>query len=100
MRYTKGKMSIMGRTHKEAVYDEHIFPLMEQIIVLCKEHKINMVADFSLGYAPATDESLFCTTVLPKIDPEDKRGAERMMRAYNALKSEPQLFAYTITSRA
>jgi hypothetical protein len=35
---------------------------MKRIIALCKEHKINMVADFSLGYDPAADETLFCTT--------------------------------------
>lgn len=44
------------------MYDSKIHPLMKRIIALCKEHKINMVADFSLGYDPAADETLFCTT--------------------------------------
>jgi hypothetical protein len=89
-------MSDGPRTPKEALYDEQISPLMRQIITLCKEHKINMVADFSLGYDPEADETLFCTTALPKIDPDDQKGAERMMRAYQAMRP-PQLLAFTIT---
>jgi hypothetical protein len=90
-------MSDGPRTPKEALYDEQISPLMRQIIALCKEHKINMVADFSLGYDPEADETLFCTTALPEIDPGDQKGAERMMRAYQAMRSPPQLLAFTIT---
>ncbi len=86
------------RTPKEAVYDEHISPLMAQIIKLCKKHKINMVADFSLGYDSAADQTLFCTTALPGVDPSDEKGAERMMRAYEALRPKSELFAFTITS--
>lgn len=91
-------MSDEPRTPKEAIYDEHISPLMAQIIKLCKEHKINMVADFSLGYDPEADQTLFCTTALSKVDPDDEKGVERMMRAYNALKPQSSLFAFTITS--
>lgn len=91
-------MSDKPRTPKEAVYDQQIAPLMSQIIALCKEHKINMVADFSLGYDVEADQTLFCTTALPKVDPDDEKGVERMMRAYEALKPQPQLFAFTIMS--
>lgn len=87
-----------SRTPKEAVYDAQISPLMEQIIALCKEHKINMVADFSLGHDPVADETLFCTTALPKVDPDDEKGVERMMRAYQALRPRPSLFAFAITT--
>lgn len=87
------------RTPKEAVYDEQIAPLMDQIIALCKEHKINMVADFSLGYDPKADETLFCTTAMPSVDPDDERGVEQMMRAYEAIKPQQRLFAFTITSK-
>lgn len=85
-----------ARTPKEAAYDEHISPLMTQIIALCKEHKINMIADFSLGYDEEADQTLFCTTTMPKLDEDDEKGVERMMRAYNVLKPAPQLFAFTI----
>lgn len=49
---------------KEAVYDEHISPLMTQIIALCKEHRIPMVMQFQIA---DTEENgpLFCTTTLP-----------------------------------
>lgn len=91
-------MTSTPRTPKEAVYDEKISPLMSQIIALCKEHKINMVADFSLGYDPAAEQTLFCTTAMPKVDPSDEEGVQRMTRAYHALKPDSGLFAFTITS--
>lgn len=43
---------------KEQIYDEQIDPLMRQVIAICKEHKIAMIADFAL------DEDLKCTTAL------------------------------------
>lgn len=33
---------------KEQVYDEQIYPLMDKIISICKENKIDMVATFYL----------------------------------------------------
>ncbi len=86
------------RTPKEAIYGNQISPLMTIIIELCNEHRINFVADFSLGYDPAADETLFCTTALPNIDKADQKGCERMMRSYRAMKPHPELFAFTITS--
>lgn len=77
---------------KEAFYDEHISPLMQKIIELCKEAKINMIADFSLGYDEDIDQTLFCTTAMPELDKEDEKGMERMMRAYRALKPRSDLF--------
>lgn len=43
----------------EHIYDEQIAPLMTQIIAICNEHKIPMVASFE--YAPGE----LCTTSLP-----------------------------------
>lgn len=42
----------------EQVYDEQIFPLMQQMIAICKEHRIPMLASFQY-----TQDS-FCTTFL------------------------------------
>ncbi len=42
---------------KEAVYDTAIYPLMQQIIALCKANKIAFVAHFSL------DKNLQCTSI-------------------------------------
>lgn len=80
---------------KEAAYDEHIAPLMEQIIKLCDEHKINAAATFSL-----TDEngSLFCTTILPN-DPADEVGYERVVTCRRVMYPPPaMLFSYMATS--
>ncbi len=84
---------------KEAFYDEHISPLMNKIIDLCKEAKINMIADFSLGYDEEEDQTLFCTTAMPNIDESDEAGVDRMMRAYKVLKQRPDFAAFTIITK-
>jgi hypothetical protein len=48
----------MWMMNKEGIYDTQINPLMNQIISICREHKIAMLADFSL------DKDLRCTTTL------------------------------------
>ena len=63
---------------KEPFYDERISPLMSQIIALCKEAKINMAAQFSLGYDDENEAPLWCTTVLHNVDPDDEEGVQRM----------------------
>lgn len=47
---------------KEKVYDAKINPLMAQIIALCEQHKIAMVASFHIP--SDTDDHLQCTTAL------------------------------------
>ena len=47
---------------KEQVYDAKIFPLMAQIIEICKRAKIPMVANFQLSLPG--EEDLRCTTAL------------------------------------
>lgn len=83
---------------KEVIYDEQIHPLMMKIIDICKQHKINMLADFSLGIDPESNENKFCTTSLPSLDPDDDVGVQRMMRGYQVLRPQPQVFAFTIVS--
>jgi hypothetical protein len=84
---------------KEAFYDEKIAPLMGKIIALCKEAKINMVADFSLGYDDETEDTLFCTTAMPRLDPTDEHGMEKMSEAYELLRpNRPMFDAFTITT--
>ncbi len=53
----------------EAVYDEQIFPLMAQIIEICKREKMPMMASFC--YATGRDEDdpdgrSYCTTALDR----------------------------------
>lgn len=81
---------------KEQAYDEHISPLMVQIIALCKEHKINMAATFALDHNNDGDP-LYCTTVLP-VDEDDEPGRKRVEECRRVMKPEAKLFAFTITS--
>lgn len=64
---------------KEEIYDNQINPLMAQIIEICKEHKIAMLADFTL------DEDLRCTSCLLA----DEYGpSEGQLRAHAILKPQ------------
>jgi hypothetical protein len=80
---------------KEAAYDEHVSPLMTKIIALCKEHKINMAAQFALDH-DENDEPLMCTTVLHNVDPDDERGVERMQQLRRVMYPRSPLVALTI----
>ncbi len=84
---------------KEPVYDEHISPLMTQIIALCKEHKINMAAQFSLGYDEDNESTLFCTTVLHDLDEDDEKGVERMRKLRAEMYPPSGVYAFTIIGR-
>lgn len=71
--------------NKEKAYDEKVGPLMIQIIALCKEHKIAMLAQFA---TPNDEEpDLLCTTALleKEFDPP-----EHMLRALGFLKRAGQ----------
>lgn len=88
---------------KERAYDEHISPLMTKVIALCKEHKINMAAQFALDLGGDGDEHesnvLYCTTVLHNVDPTCAESVERM-RKLRALMYPPHPYfaAFTIHS--
>lgn len=55
-------MSKKRKPTKEQIYDAQISPLMVQIIAICKQHKIPVVATFGLGQDDNGD--LHCTTVI------------------------------------
>ncbi|AFQ50415.1 hypothetical protein [Burkholderia cepacia] len=52
----------METTNKEQIYDEQISPLMTQIIAICQQHKIPMLASFSIP--TEADPDLACSTSL------------------------------------
>ncbi len=58
----------MSDTPKEDFYDDKISPLMSEIIKLCQEAEIPMIADFALDYNDDEECHLKCTTHL--LDPE------------------------------
>ena len=57
-------MSDDTRGPRERAYDEHIAPLMTEIIGPVKKHKIPMLATFELDYEPEHGGPLHCTTCL------------------------------------
>lgn len=85
------------RDPKETAYDSLISPLMTQVIALCKEHKINMAAQFALD---ANDEGqpMYCTTCLHNADPTDSEGAERIRKLRSVMNPAPMFAAFTIIS--
>lgn len=56
--------------NKEQIYDEKISPLMAQIIAICKENGVAMIASFFIP--TEEDAGLCCTTCLP--DENSKNG--------------------------
>ncbi|KVE87768.1 hypothetical protein WI99_11600 [Burkholderia cepacia] len=78
----------MTTVTKERIYDEQISPLMTQIIAICKEHGIPIVASF---FTPGNDDpKLAVTTALLG------NGFEAPKNFSNALRElRPELFGGT-----
>lgn len=63
----------MSERNKEQVYDDDINPLMAQIIAICQEHNIAMLASFAIP--TPNDPGLRCTTKI--LTDESLVGVER-----------------------
>lgn len=50
---------------KEMIHDEKIAPLIEQVLALCKEHRIPVVMSFELT------PTMLCTSM--SLEPQDQR---------------------------
>lgn len=74
----------------ETVHDEKISPLMRQIIAICKEHGIPVLASFL--YAPGE----FCTTFIP--GPAGDEGADTLAAAERVVRPRPSWAAFTVTT--
>lgn len=83
---------------KETIYDEKIAPLMQEIITVCKENRINMVASFQLKSEQETDneEHFLCTTLLPL---NKEHYPEQYSNLAKSIYRKPSYAAITITSR-
>lgn len=68
---------------REQMYDDKISPLMAQIIAICKEAQIPMLAEFALDWSEDEQSHLKCTTAL--LD-ESWDQPEEMVKALNILK--------------
>ena len=53
---------MVSQPNKEQIYDEHINPLMAQIIEVCRANKIAFVASFSIP--TAEDPDLACSSAM------------------------------------
>lgn len=84
---------------KEQIYDEKIFQLMAQIIDICKENKIAMVASFDI--TPPDDETPFlCSTALTTEEfnpPEQFTDCVKVI--YHGYVAAPNFYAMTISSK-
>jgi hypothetical protein len=94
--------------NKEPVYDDKIAPLMTEIIKICKDNDIPMVASFQLTDGPQSDEeaeeygddcTLCCTTVLlPKWSDKKLKMARMVLR--DGWEAVSPIQAFTITTRS
>lgn len=87
---------------KEKVHDEQISPLVNQIIAICKEHQIPMLATFCYANDPAADDdnTKYCTTALPGPEnfwPEEISEAKHIIRS--GASTRPKMVALTITTK-
>lgn len=85
----------MNTKSKETVYNEEIFHFMAQIIKICKDNKIAMLALFSLD--EPDNEGLMCTTALlgEEFDPPPPG----MRQALNEIMQPKQTFAALTISK-
>ncbi len=85
--------------NKEAIYDEHINPLIAQVIKLCKQYEINMAATFFLGFPPDHEDEcpMQCSTVL-SFKGTDEFERERIAVIRREIVGPPQFAAITITT--
>ncbi|HEF0076123.1 TPA: hypothetical protein R8G76_001379 [Citrobacter youngae] len=77
----------------ESVYDEKISPLMTQIIAICKEHNMPMVASFAYENCEEKGRSC-CTTTLTF----EGRHIREFAEATSVIRGNPLFSAFTIMS--
>jgi hypothetical protein len=85
---------------KETAYDALVFPLMAQIIAICKEHNINHFATFSLDDLDDGEGPMMCTTATPENDKADDMGADIVLDLTRTLRIRRQSFVMTFTQDA
>lgn len=81
---------------KEAIYDEKISPLMDQIINICTEHQIHMLASFYLKEADDEGGDMCCTTYIPSSEGKN----QKLIDCHEHLFRPTFVMAMTITNKA
>lgn len=77
----------------ESVYDQQISPLMQQIINICKEHNMPVLASFAFANTENTGVAC-CTTALTF----EGRLIKPYVEATKIIRNEPQCFGISIMS--
>ncbi|MDM4471345.1 hypothetical protein [Klebsiella michiganensis] len=77
----------------ESVYDEKISPLMRQIIDICKEHNMPMVASFA--YENSEENGIGCCTTTLTFE---GRHIKAFAGAKSIIRGNPSFSAFTIMS--
>lgn len=67
---------------KEAIYDNQISPLVRQIVEVCKEHQIPMIAAFTFGVCPERGPGR-CMTVLNDFEGREDLAYRKAQRILN-----------------
>lgn len=79
----------------ESVYDEKISPLMQQIIAICKEHNMPMVASFAYENSEEKGRGC-CTTTLTF----EGRRIQEFAEATSIIRGNSLFSAFTVMSGA
>jgi hypothetical protein len=86
---------------KEKIYDEQIYPLMDQIIKICKENNIGMFASYFLKDKDGEHDDLYCTTSLPSKECKSMVLTDLFNVAYHGyIAQKPFFMAMTVTKEA
>ena len=92
----------MAKKDLEPIYDEQVAPLMKQIIQICTDNDIPLIASFQLTDGPYDDEDedsgeLFCTTALiPDWSARKVKMARKVLR--EGWEAVSPIQAFTITT--
>ncbi|MGO3570821.1 MAG: hypothetical protein ACTIOQ_23620 [Serratia grimesii] len=78
----------------ENVYDEQISPLMQQIIAICKENNMPMIASYA--FENCEERNLGCCTTI--LNDFDDRYVPEFTQALRIIQKEPRVFSFAITS--
>lgn len=78
----------------EHIYDEQISPLMQQIIAICKESNMPMIASFA--FENCEERNLGCCTTI--LNGFSDREVPEFNQALRIIQKSPQVFGFAITS--
>ena len=79
---------------KEAIYDDEISPLMQQIIEICKRENIPFLMEFGLREGETESEDLYCLTAY--YGQPGMMRTPHIPRAVKVLKNEPVFFSFMV----